>query len=83
MPRGDRGNRQHRDARPKLAATLGVLHARGINLHILTGICAGLHRPDGATIGDKVLFMVAAMAAEIGLISTCRAVDVPGLGTAA
>ena len=24
------------------------LHARGINLHILSGICAGLHRPDGA-----------------------------------
>src|SRR6266568_6379459 len=23
------------------------LHARGVNLHILTGICAGLHRPDG------------------------------------
>jgi DNA invertase Pin-like site-specific DNA recombinase/DNA-binding CsgD family transcriptional regulator len=41
------------------------LHARGINLHILTGICAGVHRPDGATIADKMLFMVAAMAAEM------------------
>jgi DNA invertase Pin-like site-specific DNA recombinase/DNA-binding CsgD family transcriptional regulator len=41
------------------------LHARGINLHILTGICAGTHRPDGATIADKMLFMVAAMAAEM------------------
>ena len=41
------------------------LHARGINLHILTGICAGIHRPDGATIADKMLFMVAAMAAEL------------------
>ncbi|MDQ2815679.1 MAG: recombinase family protein [Actinomycetota bacterium] len=41
------------------------LHARGINLHILTGICAGLHRPAGATIADKMLFMVAAMAAEM------------------
>jgi DNA invertase Pin-like site-specific DNA recombinase len=41
------------------------LHARGIGLHILTGICAGLHRPDGATIADKMLFMVAAMAAEM------------------
>jgi DNA invertase Pin-like site-specific DNA recombinase len=41
------------------------LHARGINLHILTGICAGMHRPDGATIADKMLFMVAAMAAEM------------------
>ncbi len=30
------------------------LHARGINLHILSGICAGLHRPDGATIADKM-----------------------------
>jgi len=41
------------------------LHARGVNLHILTGICAGIHRPDGATIADKMLFMVAAMAAEM------------------
>jgi DNA invertase Pin-like site-specific DNA recombinase len=41
------------------------LHARGINRHILTGICAGIHRPNGATIADKMLFMVAAMAAEI------------------
>lgn len=41
------------------------LHARGINLHILSGICAGLHRPDGATIADKMLFIVAAMAAEM------------------
>jgi DNA invertase Pin-like site-specific DNA recombinase len=41
------------------------LHARGINLHILSGICAGLHCPDGATIADKMLFMVAAMAAEM------------------
>ena len=38
------------------------LHAREINLHILTGICAGLHRPSGATIADKMLLMVAAMA---------------------
>jgi DNA invertase Pin-like site-specific DNA recombinase/DNA-binding CsgD family transcriptional regulator len=41
------------------------LHARGINLHILTGICAGLHRPDGTTTADKMLFMVAAMATEM------------------
>jgi DNA invertase Pin-like site-specific DNA recombinase len=41
------------------------LHARGINLRILTGICAGLHRPDGNTTADKMLFMVAAMAAEM------------------
>ena len=31
------------------------LHARDVNLHILTGICAEIHRPDGATIADKVL----------------------------
>jgi len=41
------------------------LHARGVNLHILTGICAGLHRPDGNTTADNMLFMVAAMAAEM------------------
>ncbi len=40
------------------------LHAREVNLHILTGICAGLHKPNGQTIADKMLFMVAAMAAE-------------------
>ena len=41
------------------------LHARDVNLEILTGICAGLHKPDGQTIADKMLFMVAAMAAEM------------------
>jgi hypothetical protein len=41
------------------------LHARGVNLHILTGICAGIHRPVGAAIAGKMLFMVAAMAAEM------------------
>jgi DNA invertase Pin-like site-specific DNA recombinase len=41
------------------------LHARNVNLHILSGICAGLHKPDGQTIADKMLFMVAAMAAEM------------------
>jgi DNA invertase Pin-like site-specific DNA recombinase len=41
------------------------LHARGINLHILTGICAGIHRPDGATIADKMLFMVAEMERDL------------------
>ena len=41
------------------------LHARGVNPHILTGICARIHRPDGAAIADKMLFMVAAMAAEM------------------
>ena len=41
------------------------LHARDINLQILTGICAGLHRPRGQSIADKMLFMVASMAAEM------------------
>jgi DNA invertase Pin-like site-specific DNA recombinase len=41
------------------------LHARKVNLEILTGICAGLHKPNGQTIADKMLFMVAAMAAEM------------------
>ncbi|GAA2681722.1 hypothetical protein GCM10010412_066630 [Nonomuraea recticatena] len=41
------------------------LAPRGINLQILSGICAGLHRPNGQTIADKMLFMVAAMAAEM------------------
>jgi DNA invertase Pin-like site-specific DNA recombinase len=41
------------------------LHARQVNLELLTGICAGLHRPDGQSIADKMLFMVAAMAAEM------------------
>jgi len=41
------------------------LRADGINLHILSGICAGLHRPDGATIADKTLFMVAAIVTEM------------------
>lgn len=41
------------------------LHAKDVNLHILTGICAGLHRPNAASIAEKMLFMVAAMAAEM------------------
>jgi DNA invertase Pin-like site-specific DNA recombinase len=41
------------------------LHARGVNLEILSGICAGMHRPNGETIADKMLFLVAAMAAEM------------------
>ena len=54
-----------RVARSMKELLVDQLHARGVNLHILTGICAGLHRPDGATIADKMLFMVAAMAAEM------------------
>lgn len=30
-----------------------------------SGICAGLHRPNAASIADKMLFMVAALAAEM------------------
>lgn len=41
------------------------LHARQVNLEILTGICAGFRKPNGQTIADKMLFMVAAMAAEM------------------
>ncbi|MFG6199939.1 recombinase family protein [Nonomuraea sp. JJY05] len=41
------------------------LAPRGINLHILTGICAGIHRPNSQTMSDKMLFLVAAMAAEM------------------
>ncbi|WP_208758807.1 recombinase family protein [Microbispora triticiradicis] len=41
------------------------LAPRGINLHILSGICVGLHRPGGQSVADKMLFMVAAMAAEM------------------
>ena len=49
------------------------LHARGVNLHILTGICAGIHRPDGAAIADKMLFMVAAMAPRWNATSSASA----------
>ncbi|MEW2445591.1 recombinase family protein [Micromonospora marina] len=38
---------------------------RGIVLEILTGVCTGVHRPDGATIADRLLFAVAALAAEL------------------
>ena len=41
------------------------LPARDINLEILTGICTGLHRPNVQSIADKMLFIVAAMAAEM------------------
>ena len=50
------------------------LHARGVNLHILTGICAGIHRPAGAAIADKMLLMVATLYAEsrdLDTVITC------------
>jgi hypothetical protein len=58
------------------------LHAKDINLHILTGICAGVHRPNAASIAEKMLFMVASMAKEMerDLIRECT---VDGLAAAA
>jgi DNA invertase Pin-like site-specific DNA recombinase len=41
------------------------LHERGINLQILSGICAGTHRPNATAIAEKMLFLVAALAAEL------------------
>jgi DNA invertase Pin-like site-specific DNA recombinase len=41
------------------------LHSRQVNLEILTGICAGLHRPDGQSIADKMLFMAAEMERDL------------------
>jgi DNA invertase Pin-like site-specific DNA recombinase len=41
------------------------MHAHGVVLEILTGVCAGVHRPNGATIADRLLFAVAALAAEM------------------
>ncbi|GGS98472.1 hypothetical protein GCM10010156_65830 [Planobispora rosea] len=32
----------------------------------LSGVCVGVHRPGGQPIADKMLFMVAAMAVEMG-----------------
>lgn len=41
------------------------LHARGIVLQILTGLCASTYRADGAGLADWGLFAVAALAAEM------------------
>ena len=41
------------------------LHVRGITLEVLTGVCAGVHRPSGVTIADRLLFAVAALATEM------------------
>jgi hypothetical protein len=45
-----------------LPSSTDALQARDVNLEILTGICAGLHRPNGQTIDDKILVMHAALA---------------------
>jgi len=58
-------DRVARSMRELLVLLEDQLHAREINLNILTGICGGLHRPTGPTIADKMLFMVAGMAAEM------------------
>ncbi|MER7366335.1 recombinase family protein [Nonomuraea wenchangensis] len=58
-------DRVARSVKELLAFLEDELAPRGINLHILTGICAGIHRPTGQSIADKMLFMVAAMAAEM------------------
>jgi DNA invertase Pin-like site-specific DNA recombinase len=58
----DRIARSMRDLRALLE---DQLYARGINLHVLAGICAGVHRPDGATIAGKMLLTAAAIAAEM------------------
>lgn len=49
----------------ELLVLLENLRTRRISLHILTGICSGIHRPDGVSIADGMLFTVAAMAAEM------------------
>jgi DNA-binding CsgD family transcriptional regulator len=51
---------------PELLALLRCqLYAKRINLHILSGACAGLHRPDGATPAERMLFLVAEMSTEL------------------
>jgi DNA invertase Pin-like site-specific DNA recombinase len=49
-----------------------ALHARNITRHILRQSVRGLHRPNASSIADKMLFMVAAMAAE-NVTSSVRA----------
>ncbi|WP_405142174.1 recombinase family protein [Sphaerisporangium sp. NBC_01403] len=41
------------------------LAPRGINLHILSGVSAGIHRPHGKSFADRMLFVLAAMATEM------------------
>jgi DNA invertase Pin-like site-specific DNA recombinase len=54
-----------RSMRELLSLLNSHLYRREVNMLILAGDFAGLHRPDGPTIGDKLLFQVAAMAAEM------------------
>ena len=51
---------------PELLALLRCqLYAKRINLHILSGACAGLHRPDGATPAERMLFLLAEIVTEL------------------
>jgi DNA invertase Pin-like site-specific DNA recombinase len=61
----DKADRIARSVRELLALLKGELGDRKAGLHILSGICAGLHRPDGATSGERMLFQLAAMAADM------------------
>jgi DNA invertase Pin-like site-specific DNA recombinase len=58
-------DRVARSMRELLVLLEDGLRARGIHLHVLAGICAGLHRPDGAAIASKMLCTAAAMGAEM------------------
>jgi Resolvase, N terminal domain len=58
----DRGARSMKE---RLVLLEDEVNARGVNLHILTGMCTRLYRPDGTAIAEKMLFMVAAIAAEM------------------
>jgi DNA invertase Pin-like site-specific DNA recombinase len=61
----DKADRIARSVGELLALLRGELQDRGADLHILSGICAGLHRPDGATIAERRLFQLAAIAADM------------------
>lgn len=58
-------DRVARSMREFLALFEDYLRARVIYLHVLTGVCAGLYSPDGTTIADEILFMAAAIGAEM------------------
>jgi len=54
-----------RSIKELLALLDDQLRVRGVNLHILAGTGAGLHRPDGDADSGTMLFAMAAMAAEM------------------
>jgi hypothetical protein len=57
------------------------LHARGVVLEILTGVCAGMHRPDGATIAAHLGVGRSTLYRALGIASNV-APTVPGQPTA-